>query len=519
MPQWPSFLQQPANFIPNSPLLGQVPALDLSRIAHFPQMQGQLPSWNIAAEQTGEGMPSVASNPGTLVSDMSGIEVPMGENANALPTADQFAQILTGLADEQKIVSFYAQDVTIRNAEWMERMANETLMKPTHVTSALTIPTPVGNAIVTLSTTQTTPTTSTTRCALSMTEELIRTFKQVAQQNAELHQQLSKLFGMAVRPLLGVHRTAAQKTLGSSSSALVPIPSSASALRSGPAMTSSSGSAKGPHASSARNRPLTNRPIPHATQPSRIGTSTENSSAAYATPNETMEQFGIFDVDQDVLGEAQRSDTPKPLVMKIKTGQGSVSSVSSLPSPMPGTGVKDMAKMKELMEQEKEEARRAKAERKKPAKAEKRKAATPSSSSSSSCSFTTSSSEEQQPAEKIKATKKGKKATRKAPAKVPSKTQSAGKPRGKRSLDDVAQTSMPPPATGTVKWGRRSVLEASTSASKTSVGANVSIKKPTPEEAQEQELSSSSEADTRPAKKENVNMDQMEELNAAATHE
>ena len=59
----------------------------------------------------------MASNPGTLVCDMSGIEVTMGGNANALPTADQFAQSLTCLADEQKIVSFYAQDVTVHNAE------------------------------------------------------------------------------------------------------------------------------------------------------------------------------------------------------------------------------------------------------------------------------------------------------------------------------------------------------------------------------------------------------------------
>ena len=100
--QWPTFLQQPVNFLPNSPLLGQVPALDLSRLPQFPQMQGPMPSWNVAAEQTGKGVPGVASNPGTLVSDMSGIEATMGENANALPTADQFAQSLTGLADEQK---------------------------------------------------------------------------------------------------------------------------------------------------------------------------------------------------------------------------------------------------------------------------------------------------------------------------------------------------------------------------------------------------------------------------------
>ena len=51
-PLWPTFLQQPVNFLPNSPLLGQVPALDLSRIPQFPQMQVPLPIWNIATEQT-----------------------------------------------------------------------------------------------------------------------------------------------------------------------------------------------------------------------------------------------------------------------------------------------------------------------------------------------------------------------------------------------------------------------------------------------------------------------------------
>ena len=116
LPQWPSFLQQPANFIPNSSLLGQVPAHDLSGIPQFPQLQAQLPSWNIAADQTGVGLPGVASNPGTLVSDMSGIEATIGENANALPTAEQFAHSLTSVANEQNIISFYAQQVTVENA-------------------------------------------------------------------------------------------------------------------------------------------------------------------------------------------------------------------------------------------------------------------------------------------------------------------------------------------------------------------------------------------------------------------
>ena len=150
LPQWPTFLRQHATF-----LLGQAPALDLSRIPQFPQLQAQLPSWNIAGEKTGVGLPGGACNPGTLVSDMSGMEVTMGGNANALPTVDQFAQSLMSFVDEQKIVSFYAQIVTVHNAECMERMAKETLMKSTQITSALSIPTPAGNAIVSLTTTQT----------------------------------------------------------------------------------------------------------------------------------------------------------------------------------------------------------------------------------------------------------------------------------------------------------------------------------------------------------------------------
>ena len=161
-------------------------------------------------------------------------------------------------------------------------------MKPTQLSSALTIPTPAGNAIVSLTTTQTTPTTSSTTCALSLSEELIRTLREVAQQNAQLPQQHSKVFAKVLRPLLDVHRTPAQKALGSNTTALGPISSSASAPSSGPAKVPSSGPAKGPtsgpakgpHSSSARNRPL-----PHETQPFPIGTSTDNSSVTYATPS------------------------------------------------------------------------------------------------------------------------------------------------------------------------------------------------------------------------------------------
>ena len=69
---------------------------------------------------------------------MSGIEVAMGVNTTTLPIAGEFARILTRLADEQKIVKFYAEHVTVENAAWIDRIAKETLMKPSQITSALT---------------------------------------------------------------------------------------------------------------------------------------------------------------------------------------------------------------------------------------------------------------------------------------------------------------------------------------------------------------------------------------------
>ena len=80
-------------------------------------------------------------------------------------------------------------------------------------------------------------------------------------------------------------------------------------------------------------------------------------------------------------------------------------------------------------------------------------------------------------------------------------------------MENVASTSIPPPATETVKRGRRL-----TSASNTSVGGKALSKKPTPDEVQEQE-SSASEPDIKSKEKENANADMMAELNVAATRE
>ena len=125
--------------------------------------------------------------------------------------------------------------------EWQERMATASLLEQTQITSAVTSPTPAGSPIVSLTTTQTTPTTSATACAITANDELLRTLIAMAQQNAELPHELIKEFEKAVKPLFDVHCTAAQKALGPSS-----------------------GSAKG-------------QPLPPSGQRSPVGTTTDSS--------------------------------------------------------------------------------------------------------------------------------------------------------------------------------------------------------------------------------------------------
>ena len=179
-----------------------------------------MPNWEIAAEQgeqAGIGLPGVAANPGTMVADMSGMQVPMGSNVDSLRSAENSARSLASMTGEEKIVTIFAIDVTRQNAAWMERIAKATLRQRTQVTSALTIPTPIGSAIVSLTTTRTAPSTTTKGCAISTSDELMKTLKAMAQQNAQLLMLLSRVFENAVKPLLDVPRSAAPKMLGSSS--------------------------------------------------------------------------------------------------------------------------------------------------------------------------------------------------------------------------------------------------------------------------------------------------------------
>ena len=92
----------------------------------------------------------------------------------------------------------------------------------------------------------------------------------------------------------------------------------------------------------------------------------------------------------------------------------------------------------------------------------------------------------------------------KAPVKVPSKTQTASKDRGNRRLEKPPQSAMPAPTRGKVNRARRSVWPGSTIASNPRVGPNVSTMMPTQDVAEMEELSSSSESDTQPVKKEIV---------------
>ena len=88
-------------------------------------------------------------------------------------------------------------------------MAKQTLMKPSQITSALTSLTPAGVVILSFMSKKTTPTTSSTTCALSVSEELISTLREVGEQNAQFPQKHSYVFANAVN----VYRTAAQKVL------------------------------------------------------------------------------------------------------------------------------------------------------------------------------------------------------------------------------------------------------------------------------------------------------------------
>lgn len=149
-------------FRPNpfsSPLRNPPHALDLS------STPSTATRWAIIADQiapANAGREGGASNAGTLTIDMSGIQVAIGNSASMLHTAQDFEQSLSSMAEVKPAVTFYAEDVTVRNAALLERPAKRSMSILIHITSALTIPTPAGPAIVSLTMSRTTTTARTT---------------------------------------------------------------------------------------------------------------------------------------------------------------------------------------------------------------------------------------------------------------------------------------------------------------------------------------------------------------------
>ena len=104
-----------------------------------------------------------------------------------LPTAQDFEHSLATMQQEKGRVEFNAQDVTVENASWLEAQAKRVLSGAVQVMTALTIPTPVGSVIVSLTTTRTTP-TMTTSYALTAKDEFLRALRSMEQQNPRLPQ-------------------------------------------------------------------------------------------------------------------------------------------------------------------------------------------------------------------------------------------------------------------------------------------------------------------------------------------
>ena len=83
-------------------------------------------------------------------------------------------------------------------------MAKRSFPVPIQITSALTISTHVGTAIVSLTNIPTAPPPRATLCAITAKDELLRALRAMEQQNAMVAQELSKVFAIALKPLLDV---------------------------------------------------------------------------------------------------------------------------------------------------------------------------------------------------------------------------------------------------------------------------------------------------------------------------
>ena len=173
-----------------------------------------------------------------------------------------------------KVLSFLASVVNAQNLVWMQLVARAALLEPTHVTSSITIPTPLCSATVSLPITDT-PSRRVVKYSLSAHNEFLQTVWAMAQQHAELPLQLSKEVAKVVQPLLDVHRSAAMGTSA------------------GPATSLAAPSAKQqvPRPANASHSTQARSPAPlQAILPSPAGMGIDSSGAAYATPGGSMSE-------------------------------------------------------------------------------------------------------------------------------------------------------------------------------------------------------------------------------------
>ena len=147
---------------------------------------------------------------------MSSIHAGMGNSASMLPTVQDFERSLSPMANVRPTVTSFAEVVRQMNAALLERLAKRSMCEPFLITSALTIPTPPGPAIGSITNTRTTPTATTTSCAITANDELLRALRAVEQENARFPHTLSRVFVKEVESLLKVHRSAPQQALGPS---------------------------------------------------------------------------------------------------------------------------------------------------------------------------------------------------------------------------------------------------------------------------------------------------------------
>ena len=165
------------------------------------------------AAQANLCFPDDASNSGIMASDLSGVQIALGDAASMMPSPLDIERGLDSMETLQPTGMFLAEVMMVQNAAVLVGLARESLYNPIQIMSAAQIPTPSGSEILSLTTTFTTPISTITIFAPATSEDLLRTLSGMEQRNGQLAQTLSKVFCKVVRMLLQVQRHAAQQGL------------------------------------------------------------------------------------------------------------------------------------------------------------------------------------------------------------------------------------------------------------------------------------------------------------------